>query len=750
MAHRLQMRLGTVAESDRLTDSADAIVVVEPAIGSVARSKGQLYLLVTTPLVGPRAREATRLAAETIQNEYYYDESAGIRVCLEKAIMAAGKRLAHVRDRYGLGGDAGSGPIGVAVAVVRGNELYVATVGPAEAYLIRGARLSTLPDPHRDRGLPAPDLEPDVWRGEVSVGDSLVLISPNLVSRLGPDELKDAMLTLHPQSAMEHLHHRFVVAGGTGSDGAIAFEAAEVALTQRGRTLVPVRPAEPLAGADDRSPIPLADSVGDSVAAVQAGARQARAAAGGALNRFIYRIQDVLPQRSAAYRRVTPMSARVEAQRRAAVAVLAFIVVAGGLGLGIYAFGSPRPPSDAIASVTTGQKALEEARATLAKVFGPGIDLVDADPKEALGLLIEAEASLTAAEIAGIPASTTRSLRAEIVTGIDRLSFMVDVRDTVVFTFEGGAVPFDIAQIVRGPDRDPVPYVLDRSTQSVYRIDLAEGKATVVLRAGQEAAGAIADEPRFLGVGGPDLLILDAKNVLWRWRPADAKGKGTLARIPVDGSTGWGDDIGGIGTYVRNAEAGLYNLYVIEPSEQQILAFSPAADGSGFPAPPSGRLATARAVDAMASLYIDGDIFVVEDGLIERFVSGRSDGWEVGLPTDSLLRKDPAFTLVTSGTDRRSGRLYGFDPANRRVLAFDKADGRFREQYRLELDGTGWRDLRSWYVVPGIDESPDTLIWVSVDRIHSVVLEPPLTGLKPSASPDPSAPTPDGSAPPSP
>ena len=69
------------------------------------------------------------------------------------------------------------------------------------------------------------------------------------------------MLTLHPQSAMEHLHHRFVAAGGAGSDGAIAFEATEVSATTRGRAPVPVRPAEPLAGAPDRSPIPLADNV---------------------------------------------------------------------------------------------------------------------------------------------------------------------------------------------------------------------------------------------------------------------------------------------------------------------------------------------------------------------------------------------------------------------------------------------------------------------------------------------------------
>ena len=95
MAVRLQMKLGVVAEHDRLPDSPDTIIVVEPSVGSVARSKGNLYLLVTSLADGNRIDEATRLAAETIRNEYYYDESAGIRVCLQKAIATANKRLLH-------------------------------------------------------------------------------------------------------------------------------------------------------------------------------------------------------------------------------------------------------------------------------------------------------------------------------------------------------------------------------------------------------------------------------------------------------------------------------------------------------------------------------------------------------------------------------------------------------------------------------------------------------------------------------
>ncbi|HEV8488603.1 MAG TPA: hypothetical protein VGQ58_02315 [Candidatus Limnocylindrales bacterium] len=745
MAVRLQLKLGAVAEQDRLQDSPDTIVVVEPSVGSVARSKGHLYLLVTSRNPGNRGRDATRLAAETIRNEYYYDESAGIRVCLEKAIGAANKRLAHQRDRLGLGGVDGNGPIGIGVAVVRGNELYVATCGPAEAYLIRQARLSTLPDPHRERGLPAPDLEPDVWRGEVSVGDSLVLISPNVMARLGPDELKDAMVTLHPQSAMEHLHHRFAAADGSGSDGAIAFEATEVAVTQKHRALVPVKPPEPLAGAPDRSPIPLADPVVDGVAAVQAGARQARAAAGNAFERLVHRLQDSLPRRRAAYRRVTPLSARRETQRRAAVAILAFIVVAVGLGMVVYLSGAGPASRDAVSSIAAGQRAIEAARANLSRVTGPGIDLVRDNRELALQLLNEAWSELDKAEQANMPASVVRPIRSAIVDQLDRAYKVVEVNDEALFAFDPAASPpIDLTALVRGPD--DAPYILDRTTSAVWRINLQTAQATRVIREGTEAADAVAAAPKLLAAGGPDLLVLDARNVLWRWRPSDDAGHGQLARTRINGSAEWGDDVIAIGTYIRLPEAGLYNFYVIDPSEKQILGYSPAADGSGFLGTPTGRLATARSVDRMTSLYIDGDIFVTEDGKIVRFVSGNSEGWTANEPGDTLLREAPSYTLVTSGSDRRQGLLYGYDQENARIVAIDKADGSFREQYRLPADNEGWTELRSMYVIDGADDLPPVLFWISADVLHRSVLAPLPDG---AASPSPGASGPAGSGGPS-
>src|SRR5437867_1559822 len=113
--------------------------------------------------------------------------------------------------------------------------------------------------------------------------------------------------------------------------------------TRAGVVPVPVRPAEPLAGMPDRSPIPLADTVAGGFAAAQSSARWARTAVGRTLYRILVRIQDALPSRGVPRRRVTPLSARREMQRRAAVALLSMVVVVGGLGAAVFVLGGRQP-----------------------------------------------------------------------------------------------------------------------------------------------------------------------------------------------------------------------------------------------------------------------------------------------------------------------------------------------------------------------------------------------------------------------
>jgi len=291
--------------------------------------------------------------------------------------------------------------------------------------------------------------------------------------------------------------------------------------------------------------------------------------------------------------------------------------------------------------------------------------------------------------------------------------------------------------MVRGPDG--APFVLDAATASVYRIDLRNGKAQVIFREGNRSPGGTQAAPKLLAVGGRHLLMVDARNVLWRWAPANNSGKGTINKVRVAGATEWGDDIRAVGTFLRDPEANLYNLYVVDQSAQQILRYSPSADGGGFPDQPSRWLGADRDVSGITSLYIDGDVWLADAGELLRMSDGNSAGWEATLPEDEVLRSAPSYRLVGSGSEGRVGTLYGFDPVNRRVIALSKVNGNYLEQYRLAAGDPGWADLRGWYVEPGLEGEPDTLVWLSAGAVHRAVLVGTTPGPGASGAPASSA-----------
>jgi hypothetical protein len=561
-----------------------------------------------------------------------------------------------------------------------------------------------------------------------------------VVARVGTDTLKDALVTLHPQSAIEHLHARFVAADGHGSDGAFAFEATEVGATQKARTLVPVRPDEPLAGAPDRSPIPLADSVTAGAAAIGASAGRARDAAGNGFQRFIWRIQDHLPHRRRGASRVSTTSSRMETQRRAAVALLAFVTVGAALALGVYAVGGQRTSIETIRSFKAGQQAFEAAQAALDAVTGPGIDLIANDPKRALELLSTAYAELDKAEKAGYPLAQIKPLRQTALDGLDRLYGVVNVASTDLFTFPDAKTPVSLTGLVRGSDG--APYVLDAANKTVWRIDLAKKTATAVLKAGQKASGTTVADPKFITIGGPHVLVLDSKNVLWRWSLANKQGKGTLAKVNVEGSASWGSDVLDIATFVANFDAALYKLYIVDPSEQNIMVMSPRSDGSGYSGPAQRRLPTDRPVDGITDLLIDGDIYVAENGAVARVIPAA--GWQTEPPKDTQLRPTSRYTLLSSpdrpdgSSSRRQGILYAFDAENHRLVAFNKADGAYVAQYQLAGGDDAWAGLTGMTVMVSADETvPPTMWWISASGLHTVSLAAAPGGS--GASPSPSA-----------
>lgn len=734
MAVRLHTKIGVVPDDDRLASSPDAVLVHEPAIGATFRSKGGLYAVVTAREGDGRMHDATSFVAEEIDRQYYYDESAGIAICLEKAIRAAGKRLGHRRDAHSLA----EGSVGVVVAVIRERELYVATAGQGDAFLARQGRFLTLPAVDRGQGLPTEgELHVDVWRGEFLVGDTLVLSSPEMAKRLGTEELRRSITSLHPDSAARHLHHQLVAEGGATSDAILVIEATEVPATRIERTLVPVKPAEPLAGAPDTSPIPLADTVAAGANAARGGAQRVGAAGASAVTGLVGSMLGVLPRRSAAYRRVTPRAARWSAQQRAATGLLGVLGIVLLAGLAIWVLsGGLGGDSRRITTANQGEAALADARSQIDQVFGGGADLVAGDPQRALTLLRGAWAKLDEAEKNGVLAGELTPLRDQVTAGLDRLYMVVRTNSTIVATLRTLSPKADLADLVRGPDG--AAYTIDRSTHAVIRIDVAKKTALVVVRQGDGGGNGVGD-PWILAVGGPDLVIVDHNDAVWRWRPSDKAGHGTLAQLQVRGKVTWGNDIRDVGTYVRNFDAGLYNLYVVDPSSKQILRYAPAADGSGYPSDPTGYLATASDVSGYEQLFIDGDIYALESGTVIRLVNGRPDDFAPAVPPDDAdLRPGHSYALMTASAAQRAGRLYVYDSMHARILAFDKEIGGLVEQY-IAADGQPpFTDVRGMYLVEGATGKPSTLVWAGPDRLYTTVLRPaPAPGSQ--ASPAPSA-----------
>ena len=241
----------------------------------------------------------------------------------------------------------------------------------------------------------------------------------------------------------------------------IAFEATEVASTSRARTLVPVRPAEPLAGAPDRGPIPLADNV-QAAGPPSGRGRDARAAAGGAFEPG----RAPRPGPDAAAQAGLPPGdpARVEARDAAPGGASRSSPSSSWSAAWVRGLCLRRAARrNSLGSVTAGQKALDQARADLAKVTGPGIDLVPDDPAQALELLTDAydQLQLAAGRQGQHRRSSRRSASRSRPASTGSTASSRSPRPASTRSSRRPKAPaFDLSAMVRGPDGKP--YVIDR------------------------------------------------------------------------------------------------------------------------------------------------------------------------------------------------------------------------------------------------------------------------------------------------
>lgn len=704
MATRLEITHGLITERDRLSSSADTLSVTRPTTGSKTRSKGVLFILVGSTLPGPRVREATSLVAETIRHEYYYDESAGVPVCLEKAVKGADRRLRSSREGEGLP----PGSLGVAAAVIRNNELYLATVGSVDAYLVRSARL-LMPDRSAPGGLPSDDRQAiAVWRGELSVGDALLLVSRNLTETVGTEELKSAALTLHPQAAADHIHHLFEAAGGQGADGLIVVDATE-------QTLRSMSTGIPVAAGDAYGDLPgMMGQPGGAMGASLLGAR-------GAIEGMRDRFWEAMPRRrTKAATEVIPQASRAETQRRAAMGLLALVGVVFILGLFMVLVPRGGDVTE-IPQIAGSDNALASALDSAERAD----NLITTEPASALEFYRSAWAEVERARSTGLSAPALDALETRVSDGLDTL---YDAHKPAIEKITGLRDGTDPVGLVQGPNDGAI--FIDGATATVVRVNLKNGKAADIVHQGDKGGKQAIEEPVELAAAGPDVIIVDAKGRPWRWRPSNSQGAGTLATLTLQDNPTFGVEHGDVEAY--DPDVGVYRIYVVEPELNQVMRYVQTFDGSAF-SKATGYLATDTAeVADFDQLYIDFDVYALLDNTLRRHLYGKYDGtFALAEPPDGEdLRPGHDYQMV-SGSGRKTslGRVYLYDAKHDRIVGFSKADGSYLGQW-LSGDGGGQMDdIRGMYVIEGRlnkkgnKRGVDTLVWITPRGIFSAKLD---------------------------
>jgi hypothetical protein len=258
--------------------SSDMVLVAEPAtLFAPEARKGRLYILVEPSQEAARGRDACQLVMKTIHKVFYEDSSYSITSALRKAIQTANREL----YQYNF-----SAPpqrracVGISCAVVKDQELYLAQVLPAQAFVLSGGALRAMPGSvggHEPRsGALGFSLttEPDLYRASLRAGDALLLCSTAAAALLDR-ETAARLLRAQPLEAAADQLGALCGDAGVGDAHALAVRLAHA--------LSPAAQAAPLSpggvaergrllarGAGDR----LARLTGDLALLVRPGARE--------------------------------------------------------------------------------------------------------------------------------------------------------------------------------------------------------------------------------------------------------------------------------------------------------------------------------------------------------------------------------------------------------------------------------------------------------------------------------------------
>lgn len=158
-------------------------LVYEPTDKKTLSLRGKLFVVAT--LSGPKAFDlalAGKVVLDTLHEEYYSLPEGSPLQALEKALVAAHHRL--VDFTYSSSGGEGV-DFNIVMAALWGNVLYLAKLGVAAVYLLRGEEIKAIS--------PTEEAQISVASGFVESGDVVILGSPKFKEHFPPQFLRGSL-----------------------------------------------------------------------------------------------------------------------------------------------------------------------------------------------------------------------------------------------------------------------------------------------------------------------------------------------------------------------------------------------------------------------------------------------------------------------------------------------------------------------------------------------------------------------------
>ena len=265
MQDELQLDAWQLTDPGRERDhNEDCCGSFEPEDPELLAERGRLYL-VADGIGGHQAGDvAAQYAVEQILYAYYNDPWVGPGENLTQAIRRANADL--YQDAQTNPAHSGMGTTLVA-ATIRGDELTVANVGDSRAYLVRQGQIrqisrdhswvaeklaAGLLTPEQAREHPNrniitrslgndPDVEVDVFRERIGLGDVVLLCTDGLSGLVRDEEMAAVVSRADPRSAAEELVRLANERGGPDNITATVIRVRKPALVRREAHPTPVR-----------------------------------------------------------------------------------------------------------------------------------------------------------------------------------------------------------------------------------------------------------------------------------------------------------------------------------------------------------------------------------------------------------------------------------------------------------------------------------------------------------------------------